>query len=180
MIPATIKKQRITTEDATVQHAHNLAPRLGALDLQEIGIYSKATPLDALLTGVDVSVDASALVRDGQVLAIWGVIETENYHGDYLGAPWLLAASPAEFDLAATRQLLIGTRASIDRWHKMFNTLFGFSWAGATDHHRLLRKLGFQLSEETTVAIDTMEDIPPTVYFARQESNVRTGAKFFN
>ena len=171
----------IRIEQATIEHARNMAPRLAHLDRQEIAIYTPgAEPEAALISGVANSADAKALIRGDRVIAMWGVMDARNVWGDRFGAPWLLAADKNEFDLAATRQLLTGTRRSVGEWHQSFVTLFGFSWAGATDHHRLLRKLGFELSEKTTEAPDTGAEIPPTVYFARREDYVRTGERYFN
>lgn len=171
----------ILIEQASTEHARDLAPRLAHLDRQEIAVYTPGVdPEAALMAGVVNSTDASALVRAGRVLAMWGVMNGRNAYGDMFGAPWLLSADKHEYDLAATRQLLIATRHSVNKWHKSYDTLFGFSWAGATDHHRLLRKLDFDLSASMTEAWDTGAEIPPTVFFGRQERLVKTGARFFN
>lgn len=171
----------ISVQTATIEHARDLAPRLAQLDRQEIAVYSPTVdPEASLVTGVKYSIDASALTRNGSVLAMWGVMDGSNAWGDKFGAPWLLSAGKHEYDLAATRQLLIATRQSVNEWHLRYDTLFGFSWAGATDHHRLLRKLDFELSETMTEAFDTGAEIPPTIFFGRQERLVRSGKRFFN
>lgn len=171
----------IRIEKATIDHARNLAPRLAHLDRQEIAVYTpNVEPEASLIAGVTHSTDASSLIRNDRVLAMWGVLDGQNVYGDKFGAPWLLSADKHEYDLAATRQLLIGTRLSISQWHTRWDTLFGFSWAGATDHHRLLRKLDFDLSVPMEEAWDTGAEIPPTVFFGRQERLLKTGARFFN
>lgn len=168
----------ITAVPATEEHARQLAPHLSDLDREECSVYTpEIDPETALIGGIQASRDAVALIEEGRVLAIWGVISREDDLEEF-GAPWLLSVEPTKYSLTATRALLEHTRKSISKWHQWYDLLEGFSWAGAKEHHRLLLKLGFEFSDIVTVAPDG-SDIPPTVYFARSRARMNEGLKYY-
>lgn len=156
---------------ATLRHAAELAPRLSHLDRRECALFGAPDPWQALTEGVSFSRDPIAILDDdGTVLTIGGT----HHINDRVGFPWMLNAAPEAFSKEAARFLYKTARAHNDRSLKDYEILCGYSWAGALPHHKLLRAIGFDVSEPTTVN-QNGETIPPSVFFSRSRT---TGNSF--
>lgn len=165
---------------ANDQHAMDFAGRLSFLDRREMSVYSPDThPREALLEGVRYSKDARVLLQDDVPLAMWGVIEATAEEGEKYGMPWLLSAEPADYTMSAKKALIKNCKASIKHWHSWFETLQGFSWAKAVEHHKLLQNLGFELSDVITENSRGQTLAAPTIMFCRDLHCLRTGEKYY-
>ena len=130
--------------------------------------------------GVERSREAISFVgRDGMVKAMFGVVEMISEEGIYFGAPWLLCVESAEFDRGESVRLVKECKRAIDAWHKWYTRLEGFSWAKAVEHHKLLRLLGFELSNPIDHNSLGEELAAPTILFCRHMDYIRRGEPYY-
>ena len=169
------------SEAATIEHAEQLSKNLSFLDRREIEVYNPLnTPYNALKTGVERSRDAQAFIgRNGACKAMYGVIEAVSREGVHFGMPWLLCADSVEFDTVETVRLVKACKKAIERWHEWYRRLEGFSWAKAVEHHKMLRLLGFELSNPVDRNDVGEELAAPTILFCRHLDYIEKGDPYY-
>jgi hypothetical protein len=167
----------------TSEHLDAFMPRLSFLDRRETEILSENFGLtnDAKFL-IEASLAHSYYSRvlldvSGQPLAIYGCQEMPGRDGRMFGCPWLQSADATYFSQTDTARLVKGLKKSVEDWHQNHDRLEGFSWAGATHHHKLLKLLGFEISEELHEWDG--KPIAPVVAFCRNLENIRTGEKYY-
>lgn len=79
---------------ATLEHAKALAPRMRKGDVNEILASTGESPEDGLVFSVALSPLSWAYLRDGEVMAVFGVAPDSSRVG--VGIPWMLAAEGFE------------------------------------------------------------------------------------
>jgi len=167
----------------TSEHLDAFMPRLSFLDRRETEILSDSFGLtDNPRFLIETSLQQSFYVRmlldvTGQPLAIYGCQEIPGRDGRPFGCPWLQSADATYFSQTDTARLVKSLKKSVQDWHQTYDRLEGFSWAGATHHHKLLKLLGFELSEE--LHEHHGKPIAPVVAFCRNLENIRTGEKYY-
>jgi hypothetical protein len=136
---------RPTIRPATREDAVDLAPRLRQEDVLEVLYGSDFTPEEALPYEIAVSEEAYAVVWKGQVIALFGVVNTLNWGDDNQeGFPWMLASK----ELKDVRKSLLRTCVPyVRRWLQTYTKLSGYAWAENHVHLKWLQWLGFQLDE---------------------------------
>ena len=127
---------------ATEAHARELAPRLRAIDIEEVAAFGHG-PLEALLRSIRVSRDAYAGLVDGRVLCLFGV-SARTITSDE-ASPWLLASDELREHVKVFLRL---NRLYIAGIRSRYRVLHNFVGARNTIAIRWLQWLGFTVSED--------------------------------
>lgn len=167
----------------TPAHLDAFMPRMSFLDRRETEILAEGfdvpgCPRLLIQRSLDQSYYSRVLLdAKGKPLSIYGCQEMPGSDGEAFGCPWLMSADAAYFSQVDTARLVKALKKSVEEWHEKYDRLEGFSWAGAKHHHKLLKILGFELSEE----LDEHDgrSIPPIVAFCRHLENIRTGVPYY-
>jgi GNAT superfamily N-acetyltransferase len=118
--------------------ADALAPRLRPADRREIEAALGMIPSVVLKRGVHASDPCYAVVADGVVLALFGVVPLAR--GQEIGVVWLLGAE----DFAARTSFIVrASRPWIAKLHERYRVLTNYVDARNEVHHRWLRWCGF-------------------------------------
>lgn len=117
--------------------ADALAPRLRPADQREIEAALGLSPTLVLQRGVEASAPCHAVVEEGVVLALFGVVPTAR---EETGAVWLLASE----DFAARSSFIVrSSKAWITTLHERYRVLTNYVDARNEVHLRWLRWCGF-------------------------------------
>lgn len=128
---------------AYAAHAYQLAPRLKQADRDEVMAASGFTPLEALLTSLEISEKAYALVTkaQGEVIALGGLVPLSKE----VGIPWALTSE----DIACyPKEFCTITKELIREFHTSYKTLTNFCDAKNTTTIRWLKHCGFRFAAE--------------------------------
>lgn len=118
--------------------ADALAPRLRPADRREIEAALGMDPTVVLRRGVQASNPCHAVVEDGAVLALFGVVPVARIPEN--GAVWLLASE----DFAVRSSFIVrSSKAWIARLHERYRVLTNYVDARNEVHVRWLRWCGF-------------------------------------
>lgn len=109
-------------------------------DKQEVRFSSGRDPLDALLFGYQLSNEASTVIRQGKVVAIFGVVGTKGV----IGSPWMLASE----DLVHCKSLLRECRQILQRYTEEYQYLTNACWSKNEVHVNWIKWLGFKFEGE--------------------------------
>lgn len=123
---------------ATLKDIKELARTMRPEDRAEIRLSSGATPLVALTKGFVLSSSCSAVVRDGKVMAVFGVVGIAGVSG----SPWMLGAPGIE----QCKSLLRECRKLLQGYLADYSYLSNACWAGNLVHIRWIKWLGFTFS----------------------------------
>lgn len=129
-----------TTRPATIEDAHQLAPRLRLADIQEITALAPIAPLQALLVGVGGTECLSIVADDGvTILGLFGIHHHPEF-GPQQAAVWLLGSD----DLVSIKtELMRQTVPFLTRFHQSYPMLWNLVDARNEVHIRWLKRLGF-------------------------------------
>jgi hypothetical protein len=128
----------IHVRPADLLDADALAPRLRSADRREIEAAVGASPHAVLRHGVQASDPCHAVVADGAVLALFGVVPVPE--SPHAGTVWLLAST----DFAGQASFIVrSSRAWIARLHEQYRVLANYVDARNEVHIRWLRWCGF-------------------------------------
>jgi hypothetical protein len=96
----------------------------------------------ALAAGWWDSEEIQAVIREGRVVALFGVVAFPGGGG----GPWMLGAD----DLKRCKSLLRVCRALLDEWLLRYGWLANAAWSKNTVHIEWIRWLGFRFEGEDT------------------------------
>jgi hypothetical protein len=136
---------------ATRELAAELAPHVRPDEVAEVLAMDGATPLEALLAGLELSDPVRAALFDGEVAAIWGVVPGgKSVLRGRVGVAWMLTSAAVERHPKAFWR---GCRAELPKLFERYDTL-----ANAIDarHRKALGwacRLGFQLGQPAPMGI---------------------------
>lgn len=138
----------IRTSPPNIGHVQSLEDVMSDLDRHELDLFGCKNHRLALEFSMRSSKQCVAFVRDTEddsvCWAMFGIMEDAFNEG----TPWLICTEPEHIDRAMTRVLVKTIRREIRKW---FRTGGGMlrqrMWLGAQDHMRLVKTLGFEISE---------------------------------
>lgn len=133
-----------TIRPATLDDAHDLAPRLRAADLAEIEAGTGRAVLDVLVESVTRSLWSEALLIDGRLEALGGLGTVSLLFGP--GVPWLLGSDRLT---ESPRWFLGESRRQVRRMLEHYEILTNRVDARNSAAIRYLRHLGFALDPPT-------------------------------
>lgn len=142
---ATRPNVQIDIVTATAEHAHRLAPRVRAVDSDEIRAAGNWSPLGALLAGVSLSRPARAALFNGTVACLYGVTPLRtSFLSGRTGAAWLIASDLIErYPVAFFRQC----RPALLELFESYDTLINAIDVRHDQAVRWGRRLGFRLED---------------------------------
>lgn len=123
-------------------HARLLAPKMRLEDVAEVKAASGLSPLEALLTGLDVSNECYTAWADDAPIAMFGVCPSENAS---CGRIWLLGSDVIK---AHRIDFLRKSRDWVDWFQSRYPVLHNTIDARNTVHIRWLQWLGFSFIQE--------------------------------
>ena len=132
--------------EATVEHAHAVAPLMRAADLAELAA-SGSEPLESLLRGIRDSVYCRTLLADGVPVMIWGVTQLT----DTVWSPWALGTDAINND---RRGFMVFSREELDRVAAQYPVLFNHVDARNATAIRWLQWLGFDVMDPEPIGVD--------------------------
>jgi hypothetical protein len=149
---------------ATEAHCLELGRRMRAADALEVDRAGGNSPTDAALKSMRASKECWAVFEQGELLAVWGVVEF--FPG--IGASWLLTTTSVDrFPLTFWRTSKVHIRELRGRWQHLFNFIdaeysAAISWA---------RRLGLTVAEPAPFGllglpfcrVDLLQPRPPDV-----------------
>lgn len=127
---------------ATLEHVAEMAPRMRAVDRDEVFAASGMDPAQALVLSLMTSTETWAAVRDGRVVCIWGVGDADGYPG--VGVPWLLGTDDVR---GVSRRFLRECRRYVAGWMARYQVLVNFTDDRNALSHDWLRWLGFTIMD---------------------------------
>lgn len=153
---------------AKTEHAHQLGPHMKHADREEVKAASGLEPLEVLLKSLELSEKAYALVAEGEVIALGGVVRLN----DTTGIPWALTSDKIAL---YPKQLCRITKELIKVFHKSYPLLTNFCDARNTTTIRWLKWCGFQFVAEIAeygvakkpFVLLRLKDMPPLMHLTR-------------
>jgi hypothetical protein len=110
----------VTIRTATEADAHDLAPIMRSEDAAEVFASDGWTPLEALLESMRKSNDSWAVLVDGRIAAIFGVVSTDILGG--VGTAWMLTGPAVEaHPVSFLRTCRRGIAQMLERWPVLTN-----------------------------------------------------------
>jgi len=127
---------------AEPKDAFLLGPRMRQEDVDEVKACSGLFPAEALLLGVEKSVECYTLWAGDQPLAMYGIVEDQN---PSIGCIWLLGSDLIYEHRVAFLRI---SRPWIERFQSQYPILYNYIDARNTVHIRWLQWLGFSFISE--------------------------------
>lgn len=123
--------------DATVEHAHAIAPHMRAGDVAEVEAMG-STPLAALLEGLASSLFCKTLVVDGEPAMLYGIVQLASD----MWSPWALGTDAISRE---RRAFLEYSREEIERVSTLYPVLY--NQVDHRNHNAIqwLKWLGFEV-----------------------------------
>lgn len=134
---------KLRIEPATHAHAEMLAPLVRQVEVEEVAAVDGASPLAALVYGVERSDPAYTAFMGEDIAAMWGVVpEGYSVLRGRVGAAWLLTAPIIErFPVLFMR----GCRAEIPKLCALYGSLHNAIDVRHSQAIRWAERLGFRL-----------------------------------
>ncbi len=136
-----MSRSAVEFRPATPADAHDLAPRLRALDAAEVRA-AGSEPLPALISAIEQSLDARAAVHAGRVVMLFGYSAPDPF-GD-VASPWALG-SPEVVRLLPSHSRF--ARDYLRQVRRLYPSLVNFVDARNKPAIRWLRHIGFEIAE---------------------------------
>lgn len=128
----------ITIHAPTPEALEQIASRMCAEDVTELGACGWATPLAALQASCESSREAYVAYWNGAPQAAFGVADFTL--DDTLGVPWMLSTGPRG---KVAREFVRVSHQYISEWSPLYSALFNFVDARHLRAQRWLLSLGF-------------------------------------
>ncbi|WP_334067057.1 hypothetical protein [Burkholderia cepacia] len=133
--PPVSPSGRITYRTATPEDATELAPKLRQSDIAEMLLTGAGLPEARLAESVRVSAEAWALLIDGQVEAVFGLVRYPEWT-----VPWMRCSTAVGLH---ARELLAHARSWLDSVRDPRAPFANTVAASNTEAHKMLSRLGF-------------------------------------
>jgi hypothetical protein len=140
----------ISTSNATIADAVEMAPHMRTVDRHEVMASGGHTPLAALARSIDSSFESYTTRVDGLIACIYGVGAIDP-NDRTLGSPWMLGTHVLRDHPATLARL---SRAWIDDISSRYVLLVNYVDARNQDSIRWLDWLGFEIHAPTPYGVD--------------------------
>lgn len=134
---------------ATEAHVQAMEGRVRQADVDELRAAGGRAPGEAMLEGLRLSSEAWAGLADGQVMCIFGVVQTSILARE--GTPWMVGSDLVD---RHARAFLLRSRPVVATWAARFDLLWNFVDARNRRAITWLRWLGFQIGEPEPFGVE--------------------------
>lgn len=132
----------IEIRPARRQDAFILGPHLRKADVDEVWASSGLLPIEALLAGMDASIECYTMTAGDSILCIFGIGRDQN---SSIGRIWMLGSDHIH---SHKFEFLRISKEWVDRFQSNYPILYNFIDARNTVHIRWLHWLGFTFISE--------------------------------
>lgn len=130
-------------------HLLDLASNMREGDVEEILAFTGMGPLEALEASIKQTKDPYCWLIDGEVAAMFGVVQTTAL--SQTGVPWLLSGKASEL---SPRRFAKGSKLFFEDWKRDYLVLANFVDARYTVSIRWLKWLGFKIEPAVSIGKD--------------------------
>lgn len=153
---------------ATIEHASVIAMTPRAADVAELWACSRSNPLDAMIRGMERTVEPFTALYEGRPACMFGASPFSIMGG--MGAAWMIGSTVLN-EHGAQKDLLRLSEPVVEYMQEQFpNLLYNFVDQRNVAAIRWLRWLGFQFSDPIAYGVDGLPFLP--FYRRRSSSSV--------
>lgn len=150
--------RRAAVIPATAAHAERIALSARPADIDELWASSRSTPLDAMLRGIERTVEPWVGLFDGEPVCMFGASPFSIMGG--MGSAWMIGSTALD-RRGVQKELLRLSRPVVDYMQDQFpGLLYNFVDARNTAAIRWLRWLGFQFADPIPYGVDGLPFLP--------------------